>query len=582
MHMAATGNRGKFSERIKNILKFKRRKRKPEVNENIEYLDSNKIYIDFLKVMAAIPGFVRGTLSDGVKEKPNVLTTKKVTVTVEFKDEGKQVFKDESKPELESLDKQISKVDDNLVLGVSDKQPLKEEHFIVKDINPKDEYQLKSFKDDNVPKKDSVPAAQKTSIRDNKSHIKSENRKKINAIDLTKIKKAQEKFAIDKTPRVTPTITKKIGKDINKEDVNKYKECQKLEKTIIDIIKKRLIKTVNELEILQSELYILSEVNGESKVANECKEELDQIKSILCKIDKLKEQYDFLKDNYDFEYLLEIDDNNLVDKIIELKNTFGNNELKAVSVDYKLLDVYKYLYLKIDDMEEKTAKFEDEKQKELARLKERDIDFEKLKSDVYNVKAVNSGYEQFVASQAELIRKIDEDVSKINHYERVDYHLKGFGELFRNSFKYFGLLMVSPLKGIIPSIATETLLTGNLIKNLYRNLEWEESRKMVYEAVDYTSMLSSAINDLDGTNRIVDATLDDIVHLKMQYNEKFKKYQGDFLEYRDIMRKISDMENKILGNKIKIEMMRQRALEQQRINDKKMVLVKKLNEERKS
>ena len=137
--------------------------------------------------------------------------------------------------------------------------------------------------------------------------------------------------------------------------------------------------------------------------------------------------------------------------------------------------------------------------------------------------------------------------------------------------------MVSPLKGIIPSIATETIITGNLIKNLYKNLEWEESKKMVYEAIDYSTVLGNTINDLDNTNRIVDMTLDDIVHLKMRYNENFKKYQGDFLEYREIMHKISDMENKILGNKIKIEIMKNKALEQQRINNHKLILVKKLN-----
>ena len=64
----------------------------------------------------------------------------------------------------------------------------------------------------------------------------------------------------------------------------------------------------------------------------------------------------------------------------------------------------------------------------------------------------------------------------------------------------------------------------------------------------------------------------------MKYNDQFKKYQGDFLQYRDIMHKINDMENKILGNKIKIEMMKKRALEQKKMNEKKLVLVKELNE----
>ena len=507
--MASTGNRGKFSERIKKILLFKRKKK---INlENMEIQDSNKIYINFLKVMATIPGFVYGAIVD-------------------------------------------KKTQDN-----KDNQHLDINSSVVSDSN-------------NINGQ-----ANKFELLKNVD-IKKKNRDKISNINVDLIRKQQEAFYMDAGIKLNDKFDKEKNALHTSDNVNKVERAKELEKSIINLIKKDLIKIVNEMEILQSELYILSEVNGESKVLKDCQRELDQVKAMICKIDKLKDKYDFLKDNYDFEYLLEIDNNDLVDKIIELKNTFGNNELKAVSEDYKLLDVYKYLYLKIDDLQEKTSLFEERKKDEELKLKERDIDFEKLKRDVYNVDYINRNYDSFVKSQNELLREIDENVNKINSYEQVDLHLKGFNELFRNSFKYFGLLMVSPLKGIIPSIATETLITGNLIKNLYKNLEWEENRKMVYEAMDYSSIISNAISDLDGTGRIVDSTLDDIVHLKMKYNDDFKKYQGDFLEYREIMNRINDMENKILGNKIKIEMMKKRALEQKRANDKKLVLVKKLNE----
>ena len=66
---------------------------------------------------------------------------------------------------------------------------------------------------------------------------------------------------------------------------------------------------------------------------------------------------------------------------------------------------------------------------------------------------------------------------------------------------------------------------------------------------------------MDYTSNIVDSTLDDIVKLKIQYNQQFKKYQGDFLEYEKVIGKINDMENKILGNKIKIEIMRKHMLD---------------------
>ena len=275
--------------------------------------------------------------------------------------------------------------------------------------------------------------------------------------------------------------------------------------------------------------------------------------------------------------MLETNSYELVDNIIELKNKFSTNEVKATVNDYKLLDVYKFLYLRIDQLKEDTSKFEDYKETQLELLKERDIDFDKLKSGVYNVSRTNEEYNSFVKNQNEFLNDLDSKIAKIDSYEEVNYRLKGFNQFLFNSFKYVGLLMLSPLKGVIPSIATETLITKNVVGNLYNNMEWEENRKRVYSAIDYSGIISGAINDLDYTSRIVDGTLEDIVNLKIKYNEEFKKYQGDFLEYEEVIRKINDMENKILGNKIKIEIMRKKMLEKEKQNSKKLELVKELN-----
>ena len=71
--------------------------------------------------------------------------------------------------------------------------------------------------------------------------------------------------------------------------------------------------------------------------------------------------------------------------------------------------------------------------------------------------------------------------------------------------------------------------------------------------------------------------IDDIIKLKMIYNDRFRQYQGDFYEYKEVIRKINDMENKIIGNKIKIELMKKKMLEKEQINEKKLVLVKQYN-----
>ena len=493
--MSVIGNKGKFSERIKKIATSKKKKK-----SDIE--DSEELYKNFLKVVAAVPLLVYDNVVNVNSEKENSASDK-----VNSYNQGKK------------LGKQIL----NSVVEKNDSARGFNEKISTKNVND-----LKKKKYTTL----------------------------INQIDVSLIKKRQDEY-------------------YNNDNIEQARE---LEKKIINRIKKYLIKTVNELEILQSELYLVSEVMGDSKTLKECQATLDEVKKMLCKIDILKKKYDFLSDNYDFEYMLEIDDNDLIENIIELKDKFSNNEVKAVVSDYKLLDVYKYLYLRIDKLEEQTAQFEEYKENQLLELKERDINFDKLKADVYNIDRINDSYELFVKNQKDHLDSLNEKISKIDSYERVNYKLKGFNEFLFNSFKYVGLLMLSPLKGVIPSIATETLLTKNIVGNLYNNLEWQESKKMVYEAIDYSSEISSAIDDLDYTDRVVSRTLEDIVNLKIKYNEQFKKYQGDFSEYETVIGKINDMENKILGNKIKIEIMKKRMLDKERENSKKLELVKKLND----
>ena len=511
----ADGIKGKFNERLTNIRMSKLRKK------NLVMEDGEVIYKNFLKVIAAIPLMVYDNVSHFDTDK---------NISKEFKE-----TKNDGITKLNQIDNILSTNKNNLRVKYNNDKKLIEQIDIseIKMKQKQAEYNFKTLFNGSV---------NNTDINDN---------------------------GINNTNNVNNNFYDNMSRNIV--------DSKELEKKIINIIKKNLIKTVNELEILQSELYLLSEVNGDDKTLNECREALANVKDMLYKVDSLKKKYDFLKDNYDFEYMLEIDDKELVDNIILLKDKFSNNEVKATVADYKLLNVYKCLYLKIDKLEEDTIKFEEEKEKKLQEIKERDIDFEKLKKNVYNVSRMNVEYKNFINRQNDYLEKLNKDISKINEKEIYSYKLNGFNALLFNSFKYVGLLMLSPLKGIIPAISTETLITKNVVANLYNNLEWEESKKVVYEAIDYSGEINRAINDLNYTSDIVDSTLDDIVRLKIQYNQQFKKYQGDFLEYEKVIGKINDMENKILGNKIKIEIMKKHMLDKERENYKKLELVDKLN-----
>lgn len=404
-----------------------------------------------------------------------------------------------------------------------------------------------------------------------------------NIVDLNKEvyvnnKKSNVSFknkSVEKNETLKSNSFNNVSKETSKNEVNR------LEKKIIDRIKKNLIITVNELEILRNDLYILSEINNDTVELEKCEKNLREIKQLLHKVDALKNKYDYLRDNYDFEYILELDDRPLIDDIIELKKIASGDEQKMLVEDYKLLDVYKYLYLKIDALQDNMSEYEDYKNKQVLELKDRNIDFNEFKTRAYNVELEKEKYDLFIKEQMDMMDMLNKNMNKISSTETVDYHLKGFGQLLINSFKYFSLLMLSPLRGMIPSIVRETVTTKNIISNLYHNLVWEEKRYRVYETVDYGNKIMEAINSVDNASRIVDETLEDIVNLKIQYNQQFKRYQGDINEYRDVIGKLNNMENKIMGNKIKMEIIKRQMKEQEKINQQKLLMIRKLNEDEK-
>lgn len=404
-----------------------------------------------------------------------------------------------------------------------------------------------------------------------------------NIVDLNKEvyvnnKKSNVSFknkSVEKNETLKSNSFNNVSKETSRNEVNR------LEKKIIDRIKKNLIITVNELEILRNDLYILSEINNDTVELEKCEKNLREIKQLLHKVDALKNKYDYLRDNYDFEYILELDDRPLIDDIIELKKITSGDEQKMLVEDYKLLDVYKYLYLKIDALRDNMSEYEDYKNKQVLELKDRNIDFNEFKTRAYNVELEKEKYDLFIKEQMDMMDMLNKNMNKISSTETVDYHLKGFGQLLINSFKYFSLLMLSPLRGMIPSIVRETVTTKNVISNLYHNLVWEEKRYRVYETVDYGNKIMEAINSVDNASRIVDETLEDIVNLKIQYNQQFKRYQGDINEYRDVIGKLNNMENKIMGNKIKMEIIKRQMKEQEKINQQKLLMIRKLNEDEK-
>jgi len=406
---------------------------------------------------------------------------------------------------------------------------------------------------------------------DDEDRIHSLDVNKIKEIDILKLKRNRDNLLKYKDIINNDDIIN----EINNLDIQLRKN--QLQNEIINLIKKRLVKNINELEMLQSDFYVLNEINNDDIYLNKCKDNIKEIKKLLSKVKVLREKYECLRENNDFEYLLEFDDDLLIDKILELKDICSNYEIKQTIDDYKILEEYKCLYLKIDMLQENSLEYENYKNEKIEELKQRDIDFDKMKEKIYDFDRENERYNDFVWRQEQLCLELNDKISKIDSYERFNYKLKGFNQLLGNSFKYMGLLLISPLKGLVPGIVTQTVITKNVVSNLYRNLEWEENKKIVYNAINYADEINIALNDIDNAALMINSTLEEVIKMKSKYINEFSKYEGSFSSYKDAIKKINKIENAVIGNKIKLEKIRENMKEKERLNDIKMKKVKKLN-----
>ena len=537
-NIGSSSGRGRFSDRLKKMRlnRLRRKKGMLEGNKEISYKR-------FLAVLAAIPLVV----VDNVFDKTNTKSQK------EKDSDGKVI--------------DIAKKVDIHPLGIVEKKRRNRKKIEQIDVSVVKRKQAIFFKTSRNPFKKNIKKEPEIISKSVISPFPVNSEKEKDDIH------SQDVIIQQNVPK---TVAKKEDEKLQKNDINPAKV---LEKKIIDLIKKDLVRIVNTLEIYESELYVLNEINNDEKTLIECRKNLAEVRKILEQIEDLKRKYDYLRDSYDFEYLLEFDNEELVDKIIELRDMFGNNEIRATVADYKLLDVYKHLYVSVDQINENVHKIEREKEKQEQKLAERDIDFEKLKSDVYNIERVNESYDSFVSEQNKLMADLSSKISLIDSREVSNYRVKGFGKFLFHSFKYFGLLMLNPLRGFLPSIATQTIITRNIVHNLHDKLKVEEEKHTVYDAVDYSALIYRASRDIDYTSGELDNTLDDLEKLKIEYNDRFRQYQGDFSEYYSVINRITAMQEVMINNRIKLEIIRNQLKRHSYENKHKLKLVRKLNDE---
>lgn len=360
--------------------------------------------------------------------------------------------------------------------------------------------------------------------------------------------------------------------------VSSLTDIEELKKDILIGIRKNFIDEINKLEVLNSELYVLSKFDIDSSLLQECNDYLKKVKQLLDKLNKLNKRYNIYKENYYFENILDMDDKNLLDKILLFGELCNLEDRRNLVKDYKVLDTYKYLYSILEEVKEQCALLEEKSEEKIKELEDANIDFKKYQNDIFNKENIVSRCEFIYSKQEELLKEISSKVGNISSYESVRYNLSGFGSLLLNGIKLIGLFALSPFKGLFPSISLQTSLTKKTVSNLRKSIASTKKTEIVYTADDYIDKLNYSINEMDDMYKYISSTISDIDSLRDEYISKFSLYKEQLPNYNYYLKKINTLRKVMVNNQAKIVFLNKKMKENKKVNEKTLIRVKKLNE----
>ena len=350
-----------------------------------------------------------------------------------------------------------------------------------------------------------------------------------------------------------------------------------LEEKIFIKLQKQLIKLKNECEIVECEEYIINKYEKDNELYQKAKEINEKINKILKRLEKINKEYKIIKDNNLVVDPLYLDDSILIDDIIAYRNMIEEKQYKDINSRIKLLEEYRYLYKNVDKLVEKTEDIKEKSDRRVKELEERDEKYKKAKNKMVNLSEIESCCNLIIAKNNKYLEELTSKINKIDKGKYVEKKLKGMNGFLSSTLRYIGLLTLTPLRGIIPGIAARTVATRKLLNEMLKNMHYETKEKVIYSAINYTSEINNKLYDIDSISDNIDGAIDDIVKLKKEFQDYFSIYNLE--EYENAYKKILLLENNILNNKEKINIMKEKLIKNKKINNDVLTKVRKLNQE---
>ena len=365
-------------------------------------------------------------------------------------------------------------------------------------------------------------------------------------------------------------INNNIVVDNKKDDLLKNKSIE-----IINKIKDSFNDKLDELEVLHSELYLLSNYQDNELELRKIKEIKKEIDLLINRINEIIEQYNLYKKNYYIDNVIGIDDSIIVDDIISYRNILNSfKDEKEFVKEYKALEEFKSLYNNLEIIKKETEELKRGNEDKIESYSIRDKKYDDIKLNMIKNLDINKNLEYEIDKENKYFNELVKKINVINKEEYMTRHLKGIGNLISQSLKYMGLVVMAPLTGMLPGIAMQTLATKKMVNNAYKKLHLEEVKHIKYEAINYDSELNHHIVSISYTEDLLDDTLKDVKRLKKDF---ISIYNSNIPGYEDILKNIEKIENKLLHNQNKVFIIKNNLKKSKKLNEDKMIKVRELN-----
>ena len=356
----------------------------------------------------------------------------------------------------------------------------------------------------------------------------------------------------------------------------KDSQLKELGSDIIDKIKNQFECYLDEVDVLKGEIYLVGELLENEIELSKVNSLRKRINELIDKVNAIIQQYHLYKKNLYLDEVIEIEDSSIVDDMITYRDLLDSSmDKKKFVKEYQTLEEFKLLYRHLSEVKEETLSLMDRHQEKENIYLERDKKYLEIQKNLSIESDALLKCNEDIMKQDAYFQELNSKIGLIQKEEYLTYQLKGMDDLLGHGLKYMGLMLLSPFSGLLPSIGYQALLTRRMVQSAYHSLHYEKKRHIHYYANDYESEILAKLSDIDYTSYLLSDTLDNVQKLKEDF---LRQYQSNIPLYEDFLKKINIMEEKIIHQQNRINIISKKLKKSQERNQHKMMKVRDLNQ----